>query len=174
MTAPEVSVTEGAAREAAGPTTPQEIASAFKEQIRDAAAESGFLAPPSKSEKTRTRTGKPGAPVVPLVPPPLWTPDGIGSVVTMAHDMAFAAFDVPSLEPEEQKQLSNASAKFLNAAWPTGASWEPHAAMVLTELSIIVPRVAAYQMQRKAEREAAENKKKISKNPEAPETVGLG
>jgi hypothetical protein len=174
MTGPQVSPTEGAAADATGtPQTPHEIADTFRDQLREAGTDAGFLPPEKAARKSVGRPPKNAAPAAPVVPAPIWTAEGIGETSVLAHNLAFVAFDVPELEPEEAKQVREAAASFMNAAWPQGATWEPHARLLLTEASVIVPRIAAYQMRRKAEEEKKKNEK-MGKSEESPQPHGLG
>lgn len=152
--------------------TPQSLADVFREAVRQTGVEEGIALIPETTKKRGRPAGQ--APVE--ASGPNWTGDGIGRVVAAGHDMVFRAFELPELEPEERREVENTTARFLNAIWPTGAAFEPHAAFVLQEASVIVPRVAAYQMRKKEEADRAAQKKGLSDksilpiNSEAPKS----
>lgn len=135
--------------------TPQDIAEVFKGAFREAGEQEGISLLPETRKRGRGARAAEPAPL-PVDVAPTWTPDGIGRVVASGHDMVFKAFDLPELEDDERKQVETQSARFLNAVWPSGATYEPHAAFALTEASVIVPRLAAYQLRKKQEAEKAE------------------
>lgn len=151
-------------------SSPSDIADLFRDSAREAAGAegAGFELIPGK------RRGRPvaGAPAEITPEGPEWTAEGVGSVLADAHDLVFTAYDLPKLEPEERTGVAKHGARFLNAVWPTGATYEPHAAIVLQEVSVILPRVAAYRLRQKQE----QDKKKdvalgAAKNtPETPNT----
>lgn len=136
---------------APAPETPQEIADTLAEALRSTSEEEGVdfgiaikkkRGRKSEEEETKKKDDVPE-----------WTPDGIGTVVASTHNLIFAAYDLPELEDKEHKEVATQSARFLNAIWPTGAAFEPHAAFALTEVSVILPRLAAYQLRKKNEDE---------------------
>lgn len=145
--------------------SPQSIADEMKAQLAALDAEMGTRVSETTGVR-RKREEKPEA------SKPIWTAKGIGYVVVALHDTAFRAMDVAELEDEEGKQVAEQSARFLNEAWPEGAAFEPHAAFVLTEIQVLAPRLAAYQLKKKQEqdRQKAElaarvEQEKLSRGP---------
>lgn len=136
--------------------TPLTIAERFRMAAQQAASEAPEL---QMDVPTRGR-GRPPKEERALVDVgPTWTADGIGRVVASTHDMIFRAYDLAELEPEESKLIAEQSARALNRMWPTGATYEPIAAALVAEISVIGPRVAAYQMRLKEQQDKARREK---------------
>jgi len=120
---------------AAAPETPSGIAAEFKAAVQAQEAEEGI-------QITAKVAGKPQT-AAPLIPPPQWTPQGIGQLAVHVNNAVAMAYQLPEAEPEERTELAESFAGFLTAVWPTGATYEPHVRFVAAELAFWTPRVAA-------------------------------
>lgn len=132
--------------------TPQGIADEFKAAARAVDAESGTDITGAMKTKG-TRKPKEEKKDVATEDLPKWTPKGIGMVIVAGHDAVFNWMDLPKLEDEERDAVSTQWPRFLNAIWPQGGQYEPHAAALLTELQVLYPRAAAYMLRKKQEQE---------------------
>ena len=124
------------------PQTLDEIAAAFKQSVKVTEEKEGVKLSPVQ-QRVRRAKEKPPAPV------PVWSPERIGMIPVYLHDAIFAAYDMPPLEPEEEKSLSETTAYYLTERWPEGAKYEPEARMLAELSGLWVPRIMAKRQELK-------------------------